>query len=335
MVENQKMNNMLSRLVDQAGEARVGELIKQESLVNKLVAKSPKLLTLRNDINDSFEMLKKIFSGEFSDYDWKDLAWIVGGFAYLVMPIDAVPDPIPVLGLADDAAALGIAFARAKPLLSMYRSFCSPGLMGVGMRVIHNTGVGDSVSEKIRRANSTTLTIEPPRGTPLLVELAHVLEHSGIYLGNGFVMEVYDDESKGGLIRRVTLKQFLRGDGNVRTGAEIFAACDESNGHPLSSASVADNAIRFKDENPNVAYDMLRSNCHMFTASCVLGRKIYCERNGQEGVMASFLKRVSSKIAALTVQTFSIEKLKKIISQELNSKKPMAWRPVASWNDLI
>lgn len=333
MFGNKKMNNMLSGLADGAGESRVGELVAQEGHINKLVAKSPKLRALWDDIEDSFEMMKKIFSGEYSDYSWNDFAWIVGGFAYLVMPIDAVPDPIPVLGLADDAAALGIAFTRAKPLLAAYRAFLASGLGAAKSRVVQNMGVIDSGVAKWKRANSTPLKVEPPRGTPLLVDLAGVLEHSGIYLGTGEVMEVYDDESEGGRIRVVTLDRFLRGDGRVRTGNQIFAACDDSvdDGRPLSRVSAADNALRFQAENPNVAYNVLRSNCHMFTASCLLGEKIFCERGGKEGFFEATLKHVASLLAAATVQTFSIAKLTEVISSELNAGKPVAWRPIVAW----
>lgn len=328
------MNILLSRLVNQAGEARAKELVAQESLINKLVSKSPKLRALWDDINESLEMMKKIFSGEFTDYTWKDLAWIVGGLAYLVMPIDAIPDAVPVLGLTDDAAALGIVFRRTRPLLSAYRTFLSRGLKAAGARVVQNTGAMDSCWEKLRRVNSTPLEDEPPRGTPLLVDLAYALEHSGIYLGNSEVMEVYDDESEGGRIRVVTLERFLRGDGSVRTGNQIFAACDDNGdgGCPLFSQRAADNAERFKAENSKVAYNMLRSNCHMFTAACLLGKKIFCERSGKEGFWGAKIKDSASCLAAAMVQTFSVAKLNEVISDELNAGKPVVWRPVAAWS---
>jgi len=42
----------------------------------------------------------------------KDKAIIYGGLGYLIFPVDAIPDPIPVAGYADDLGVLLFAAAR-------------------------------------------------------------------------------------------------------------------------------------------------------------------------------------------------------------------------------
>jgi uncharacterized membrane protein YkvA (DUF1232 family) len=42
---------------------------------------------------------------------------------YPVVPIDLIPDPIPVLGLADDVALIVYAIRFAKPEIERYRKF--------------------------------------------------------------------------------------------------------------------------------------------------------------------------------------------------------------------
>lgn len=38
-------------------------------------------------------------------------ATIIGALGYFIFPVDAIPDVIPVVGFADDAAVIGAAFA--------------------------------------------------------------------------------------------------------------------------------------------------------------------------------------------------------------------------------
>jgi uncharacterized membrane protein YkvA (DUF1232 family) len=42
---------------------------------------------------------------------------------YLVVPIDLIPDPIPVIGVADDIAVIVFAIRYARPEIERYRAF--------------------------------------------------------------------------------------------------------------------------------------------------------------------------------------------------------------------
>ena len=50
-------------------------------------------------------------------------ALLAGGLAYLALPIDLVPDIIPVVGWADDAAVLTWIFTRCADEFKKYREF--------------------------------------------------------------------------------------------------------------------------------------------------------------------------------------------------------------------
>lgn len=51
---------------------------------------------------------------------WKAKASAIGALAYLVAPIDAIPDPIPVIGLTDDVAVILFAISKIGPELKPY-----------------------------------------------------------------------------------------------------------------------------------------------------------------------------------------------------------------------
>ena len=84
--------------------------------------KAGKLGSLARDFLLLIQMVKDHFSGDFN-IDAKSLAIIIGTIVYVVSPIDAVPDVIPVLGYTDDAAILGITLKQLLELISRYKNY--------------------------------------------------------------------------------------------------------------------------------------------------------------------------------------------------------------------
>ena len=147
-------------------------------------------------------------------------------------------------------------------------------------------------------------------GTPLLVDLFGLVEHSGIYLGNGFVAELYGDN----LLRAVSLKEFI-GDSWRRTGRSIYAACSRASGIPVSSKNAALNACAYIKGKRTVEYDLFRNNCHLFSISCVSGH--FQEKRDIGETFAN--------------GGISIGVLTTAISYFLNKNNIVVWKPVAGW----
>ena len=72
-----------------------------------------------NDFLLLIEMLKASFSGEHSLPAWA-IVTIIGAIIYVVSPIDAVPDFIPVAGWLDDGAVVA---AAVKALEEVIKAF--------------------------------------------------------------------------------------------------------------------------------------------------------------------------------------------------------------------
>jgi uncharacterized membrane protein YkvA (DUF1232 family) len=49
-------------------------------------------------------------TGQYREVPWKTMVMIVASLAYFVMPIDLLPDLIPITGLTDDVAVLMAVF---------------------------------------------------------------------------------------------------------------------------------------------------------------------------------------------------------------------------------
>lgn len=168
-----------------------------------------------------------------------------------------------------------------------------------------------------RNAAAGRLIAPPPPGTPLLVTLSLVLEHTGIYMGNNRVAELGGD----GNVRLVSLSRFINGSEDdlirLRTGTRIFAACDKRTRRALTSRTAKDTARTALSSPRSTRYDIATVNCHQFTAACI---------NGVLPTDSSFPRQLGSGMA-------SIDKLERVIENALNDGDRMAWCAIARSKD--
>ncbi|MCT6700671.1 lecithin retinol acyltransferase family protein [Rheinheimera sp. 4Y26] len=97
----------------------------------------------------------------------------------------------------------------------------------------------------------------------MICEIFHLFEHSGIYIGEGQIVELQGT----GLVRSVSINRFF----DNRTGNHLLVACDEA-GRVQASADCAERAVR--QIYTYQRYDLLSNNCHRFTQACVSGRSL-------------------------------------------------------------
>ncbi len=102
---------------------------------------------------------------------------------------------------------------------------------------------------------------EPMVGSILYCDLAaSFAEHSGVYLGNGEIMQL----NRKGWIEIVTAEEFTEGT----PALSIYISCGGS--HPVGNSAIAERARRYEREISVRDYNVLLDNCHQFSAGCVL-----------------------------------------------------------------
>lgn len=106
--------------VNNATQQDVDDILKQRDTLRE---KGEKLAEIWEDIKTAYHMLKDYVSGKYKGIPWSTIAAIVFALLYLISPLDTIPDGIPILGLADDAAVLTFVFARLKEPIRNYRKW--------------------------------------------------------------------------------------------------------------------------------------------------------------------------------------------------------------------
>ena len=72
------------------------------------------------DIKILFSMIGDYWDGTYREIPWTTVASAVAGLAYVLSPIDLIPDFIPVIGLVDDALVIGLVLAAIDSDLQSY-----------------------------------------------------------------------------------------------------------------------------------------------------------------------------------------------------------------------
>ncbi|MBQ8673292.1 MAG: DUF1232 domain-containing protein [Bacteroides sp.] len=75
---------------------------------------------VKEDLTLMYRYLRDVVSGAYKEFDRKSMVLVVAALAYLVSPLDFLPDIIPG-GLIDDVAIIAWAFKEVAKELERYR----------------------------------------------------------------------------------------------------------------------------------------------------------------------------------------------------------------------
>lgn len=112
-----------------------------QKLQDLMTSAKDKILKLRSEnkefdqfmfkIGTALRMLKAYKNKEYSQLPWKSILMLTAGLIYFVMPLDLVPDFIPVLGLLDDATLMVWIFSSLRKDIEAFELWEQGNAQGV------------------------------------------------------------------------------------------------------------------------------------------------------------------------------------------------------------
>jgi uncharacterized membrane protein YkvA (DUF1232 family) len=71
-------------------------------------------------------MLRAVLDRRYPSFPWRTTLGLLGGFAYLIFPLDILPDALLPVGLLNDAVVLGFVVRQIKKDVDAFRSWEAP-----------------------------------------------------------------------------------------------------------------------------------------------------------------------------------------------------------------
>ena len=118
--QQKKVSEQFSAGIEKISESDVSSVIKQKDRAFSLAKHLGKTA---EDFNLLWGLLCDYKSGVYKEVPWKLIAAIVFAISYLLLPLDVIPDIIPVVGFADDLTVFGFVLAGFAAELDSYKNW--------------------------------------------------------------------------------------------------------------------------------------------------------------------------------------------------------------------
>ena len=118
--DKERVNASFEKGVESFTEEDLEKVRKDGEVANK---KASNLGAQFESFKLTWSLLQDYWAGKYTNVPWKLLASIGFAVAYLVSPIDVIPDFLPVIGFIDDAAVFALVISAFQSELDDYKEW--------------------------------------------------------------------------------------------------------------------------------------------------------------------------------------------------------------------
>lgn len=101
------------------------KVLNNQNEIENIVKRKEKLQEFCDEIKNFFQLLKDFFSGKYKEVPVGKIATIIGTLLYIPLPLDLIPDLLPVIGFADDAGIITLCIKFTKDVIDAYKKYKS------------------------------------------------------------------------------------------------------------------------------------------------------------------------------------------------------------------
>lgn len=122
LFSEQRAARILAEGQQKSTEQTLESALSNRDRILRKVINSASLAPFMGQVSTLFNMLKDYVSGDYREVPWWSLGSAATALLYILMPLDALPDFIPIAGFIDDAVVLKLCLDMIAKDIKDYRT---------------------------------------------------------------------------------------------------------------------------------------------------------------------------------------------------------------------